>query len=131
VIRAPAPIAGVWLGDSWREVRARLGDPVRVENRSRTESQLFYDTLSLVLSEDRVVELTQPLGPAASSGFPSTRAQIEAAHGEPDARETEEQLEAWIYEGAGFDAMFLFAPRESAVAEELVFRVHEELDPEE
>lgn len=131
MIRAPAPIAGVWLGASWREVRARLGDPLRVENRGRTESQLFYEIMSLVIAEDRVVELSQPLGPEAASGFPHTRAQIQAAHGEPDATQTEGQLEAWIYEGAGFDAMFLFAPAGAAVAEELVFRVHEELDPEE
>ena len=124
MIRPPAPIAGVWLGDSWREVRARLGDPVRVENRSRTESQLFYESMSLVLERDRVVELAQPLGPAASSGFTHTRAQIEAAHGEPDERESEDRLEAWIYEGSGFDAMFLFVPPGAPVAEELVFREH-------
>lgn len=124
MIRRPPPLSGLWLGASWREVRDNLGDPERVENRSRTESQLFWEGMSAVLHGDRVVEIGVSLGDGAASGMPSTRAQIEAAHGDPDERVTEGELEAWIYEGPDFDALYLFAPVGAAVAEEVVFRTH-------
>ncbi|AKU90845.1 hypothetical protein [Vulgatibacter incomptus] len=131
MIRRPPPIAGVWLGASWRELRDRLGDPLRGENRSRTEAELFYDGLSAVLSDDRVVELSLSLGDDSCTGIPSTRAQVLAAHGEPDEKMIEAELEGWVYEGADFDAIFLFAPPGSPVAEEVVFRTHtHEIDEE-
>ncbi len=123
--RRPPPISGVWLGATWQELRARLGDPVRSEKRARFEAELFWDELSVVLVEDRVVELAVPLA-TGGAGLPRTRAAIEAAHGPPDEKADEGGLEAWIYEGAGFDAMFLFAPAGAPAAEQLVFRVHEE-----
>jgi len=124
VIRRPLPIRGLWLDASWREVRDRLGDPERVENRGRDESQLFWEGMSVVLVGDRVVEMGVALGDGGASGLPSSRAQIESANGEPDERVTEGALEAWIYAGAGFDALFLFVPVGAPVAEEVVFRVH-------
>ena len=124
MIRQPPPIAGIRLGSSWQEVRSRLGDPQRSEARSRTEAQLFYEGLHLVLADDRVVEITIPLAEALGGGFPSTRSRIEAMHGEPDERMEEHSLEAWIYEGNGFDALFLFVPVGAEVAEELVYRTH-------
>jgi len=131
MIRRPPPVAGIWLGASWREVRDRLGDPGRVENRSSIESELFYDDLRLVLLDDEIIELTVILGENASSGLPSTRAQIEATHGDPDERLTEGDLEAWVYAGPDFDAIFLFAPIGATIAEELVFRTRNDLDQEE
>ncbi|WP_373048331.1 hypothetical protein [Vulgatibacter sp.] len=124
MIRQPPPIAGIQLGASWKEVRDRLGDPLRSEPRSRTEAQLFYEGLHLVLLEDRVVEIAVPLAGPLGGGFPSTRERIEAAYGPPEERVEEQALEAWIYEGAGFDALYLFAPVGEAVAEEVVFRTH-------
>ena len=124
MIRQPPPIAGIALGASWREVRARLGDPVRTEPHGRTEAQLHYEGLHLVLAEDRVVEISVPLAGPLGAGFPATRERIEATHGAPDERVTEQLLEAWIYEGRDFDAMFLFAPAGAQMAEEIVFRTH-------
>ena len=124
MIRQPPPIAGIGLGASWREVRDRLGDPLRSEPRSRTEAQLFYDGLHLVLQDDRVVEIAVPLDGPQGGGFASTRERIEAAFGQPDERMVEETLEAWIFEGADFDALYLFVPVGAPTAEELVFRTH-------
>lgn len=124
MIRQPPPIAGIGLGASWRDVRDRLGDPLRSETRSSTEAQLFYDGLHLVLQDDRVVELAVPLDGPLGGGFASTRDRIEASFGEPDDRMVEAALEAWIYEGADFDALYLFVPVGAAAAEELVFRTH-------
>jgi hypothetical protein len=130
VIRQPPPIAGIALGATWREVRDRLGDPLRSEPRSRTEAQLFYEGLHLILAEDRIVEIGVPLSGPLGGGFPSTRDRIEAAHGTPDETIVEEQLEAWIYEGTDFDAMFLFVPPGYGTAEEVVFRMHTHEDEE-
>lgn len=124
MIRQPPPIAGIRLGSSWKEVRDRLGDPLRSEPRSRTEAQLFYDGLHLVLQDDRVVEIAVPLDGPQGGGFASTRERIETAFGKPDERVTEETLEAWIFEGRDFDALYLFVPVGAATAEELVFRMH-------
>ncbi|HWV38641.1 MAG TPA: hypothetical protein VN033_09195 [Vulgatibacter sp.] len=123
MIRRPLPIRGLWLDASWREVRDRLGDPERVETRSRNESQLFWDGMNVVLEGDRVVEIGVALNDGGASGLPSTRAQIESANGEPDERIVEGALEAWVYAGPGFDALFLFVPVGAPVAEEVVFRV--------
>lgn len=122
MIRRPPPFAGVWLGASWRELRDRLGEPERVENRSSIEAELFYEGLSAVLLDDELVELSLDLGGDAFSGLPSTRAQIEVAHGRPDEELSEGELEAWIYGGADFDALFLFAPPGAPEAEQVVFR---------
>ncbi len=123
-MRPPPPIAGISLGASWSEVRSRLGDPTRTEPRSRTEAQLYYEGLHLILSEDRVIEIAVPLSGPLGTGFPSTRERIEATHGVADETLVEEQLEAWIYEGRDFDAMFLFVPPGYEFAEEMVFRMH-------
>ena len=124
MIRTPPPIAGIQLGARWMQVRDRLGDPIRSEPRSHTEAQLFYEGLHLVLLEDRVVEIAVPLGGPQGAGFPAERERIETAWGPPDERVTEEDLEAWIYEGPDFDALYLFAPVGAPAAEEIVFRKH-------
>lgn len=105
-------------------MRDRLGDPARTETSGPTEAQLFYDGLSLVLADDRVVEISVSLAGPQGAGFPAHRERIETSWGPPEERLIEDALEAWIYEGIGFDALFLFAPVGAAVAEELVFRSH-------
>lgn len=129
-MRHPPPIAGIRLGSPWAEVRDRLGDPVRSEPRSRTEAQLFYEGLHLVLLDDAVVEIAVPLDGPQGAGFPSSRERIEAAHGPPEERVVEQDLEAWIYEGPGFDALYLFVPVGAENAEEIVFRTHTHDDDE-
>jgi hypothetical protein len=121
MLRTPPPIAGLWLGLTWAEVRARVGEPPRQRTASRFDAFLFYEGLAVRLTENVVTELLVELdGPYAP--LPADRAGILARWGEPDARQPGAEPAALRWDGPDFEAVVIFPQDAPDRARTLIFR---------
>ncbi len=121
MLRTPPPIAGLWLGLTWIEVRDRLGEPPRQRTLSRFDALLFYEGLAVRLTENVVTELLVELdGPHAP--LPSARAGIQARWGDPDGRQPGVEPAALRWDGPDFEAVVIFPADAPDRARTVIFR---------